>query len=263
MQYRNGYYSLARRRAQSYDQYTQADKHYEQFARQKRFARPPPILIFVGGGGWQGVDHVNSHADIAATAVQVGYVAVVLRHRPVAVSALGAVVMTTPAVLVCLSAAVGSLSVAVLRLYMLAMLAITVACHLLNWVRDAASMPDVVQDCARGVAAVHRSHAHGGGVVGDATRLVFMGSSSGGHLLSLLACDRRWLDALGVPRAHLRACIDVGGIPSLSDTILSPARLLITAFLLGFDFAAARELSPQGCQARGALNLDHISMAWY
>ena len=40
------------------------------------------MLIFVGGGGWQGTDHINSHAKVAATAVSAGFVAVILRHRP-------------------------------------------------------------------------------------------------------------------------------------------------------------------------------------
>ena len=41
-----------------------------------------PLLIFVGGGGWQGLDHVNDHTKLAAKACRCGFACAIIRHRP-------------------------------------------------------------------------------------------------------------------------------------------------------------------------------------
>ena len=68
-------YSHGARRLQSFDVY------YETTSTSAK-----PVLIFVGGGGWQQTsingDHFNHHPTLAAEWVRAGYVVVVLRHRP-------------------------------------------------------------------------------------------------------------------------------------------------------------------------------------
>lgn len=158
-----------------------------------------PVFIFVGGGGWQGTDHVNSHPEIASMAVEAGFVAVVLRHRPTALSPLA--VSSIGTVCVCVAAAMlcSRNSLAPLLPWAIPSLFTASACAVMlgNWLRDAVSMAEVVHDVAKGIALVgvqlrERIAAHGG----DSSKLVLCGNSSGGHLLSQVAWDLSWWPTL-------------------------------------------------------------------
>ena len=114
-----------------------------------------------------------------------------------------------------------------------------------NWARGAASFPEAVHDAASGIASVSLHQASRFASFGaDTTRLVLCGNSSGGHLMTLIAFDQQWLEALGVPLGHIRACVDVSGVASFGAPLLFPARLLLLVCLLCCDAAAARALSP-------------------
>ena len=164
--------------------------------------------------------------------MRAGFAAVVLNHRPVAVSAIGTATVVTGLGVTGLLLLSLPFSIALLPLILPLALALSLLLAMMievfNKVRGAATLPEVLSDVARGIAAIHRDPRLCGGrasrrgtssntAVGDATQLVLMGNSSGGHILSLLATDRRWLDALCVPRHHLKACVDVSGVASFSS----------------------------------------------
>lgn len=212
-----------------------------------------PICVFCGGGGWQGLDHINRHEDIANQMVQAGFVVAIVRHRPVAIStgpaALFVACSFLAASLLLMHLGVALSPVALGVGLPLVCFGFAMATELFNRCRGAVSLAEVVDDVARGVAAVRHDPRFGGrttaGSVGDSTKLVFVGNSSGGHLLSLLALDHRWLDALGVaPRSHIKAVVDVSGVATLCSPLWAPFRWLLLAFLLGFDGCAAEQLSP-------------------
>lgn len=211
-----------------------------------------PVCVFCGGGGWQGMDHINRHDKIAESIVKVGFVVAILRHRPVAVSAVGCAALFACGFLAT-TLLVLPFSMALLPLLMPTAFGISacvaVAIELFNTWRGAASFAEVVDDVARGIAAVYhdprlRGTTKGGGSLGDANRLVLVGNSSGGHLLSLLALDYRWLSALDVPPDAIRAVVDVSGVPTLCSPLWAPFRWVLRVCLFGFDGSAAMQLSP-------------------
>ncbi|KAL1511326.1 hypothetical protein AB1Y20_006131 [Prymnesium parvum] len=192
-----------------------------------------PILLFIGGGGWQGVDHVNSHDKLMESVVAQGYVAVAVRHRPATVH-LGGILSLA--------------SVAIIALYWLlglaaALTALALLCSLipmLNATRRSVPFASVVHDVA--VAIAHVYHVLDcASLGGDRHQLVLCGNSSGGHLFLMIAVDSRWLDRLAVPTHSVVAVVDVSGVISLNDL---PAKWLLLPPLLGFDPSAWRDLSP-------------------
>ena len=60
-----------------------------------------------------------------------------------------------------------------------------------------ARFPVFLEDAARAVAFA-REHAPSWGA--DPRRLVLMGHSAGAHIAAMLACDRQWLDGVGLMR---------------------------------------------------------------
>ncbi|KAL3928086.1 MAG: hypothetical protein SGPRY_002541 [Prymnesium sp.] len=160
---------------------------------------PPlrPVLLFGGGGGWQGVDHVNWHDELASKWVGLGYVVVVVRHRPAALcvgGCLGLAFLLLLGLHVCFSLSMGAALV-----WLVGVLAASLA---FNYVRGAVPLAAVVHDCAAAVAFVyHQLDCSSFG--GDRDCLVACGNSSGGHLLSLLAfgaCPHPALCAAVSPR---------------------------------------------------------------
>lgn len=194
---------------------------------------PRPTLIFIGGGGWSCFEPFNDHAVIVRDAVARGFVAVIVRHRPVRISILAPVLVACMLLLPWLSP---------LLLLSLAALALALA-ELISLALGAVPMAGVLHDCACAVGFVHSQLAQQVSCL-DPERLVFCGNSSGGHLLSLLALDPRWLSAVAVPRAHVRAVVDVSGVQSLESPLLLPFRLAILGCFLDCDASAAASLSP-------------------
>ena len=141
-----------------------------------------PVLLFVGGGGWQGVDHVNSHSRFAREVVELGYVAVVVRHRPAALDVGGCLGLVCLPLLACMLA----ITQASPWLFALLLLLVGALIVGLNAVRGAVPLPDVVHDCAAAIAFVYHE-LDCSGLGGDRDRLVLCGNSSGGHLLMLVA----------------------------------------------------------------------------
>lgn len=68
--------------------------------------------------------------------------------------------------------------------------------------------PAFVADAAQAVAWVHGNIAAFGG---DPDRIFLMGHSSGAHIAALLATDRTYLRAVGVPAASVRGLIGLAG----------------------------------------------------
>jgi hypothetical protein len=110
--------------------------------------------------------------------------------------------------------------------------------------RAAAPLPAVILDVAHAVACVLRLEEDGpcAMVGGDARRVILCGNSSGGHLLSLVTLDGRWLGSLGAPTERIRACIDMSGVHSFAMLPL-PMRCAFAA-LLGLDLPQWASLSP-------------------
>jgi acetyl esterase/lipase len=81
--------------------------------------------------------------------------------------------------------------------------------------------PEHVKDVARAVAWVHEHAADYGG---NAGQIFLVGHSAGGHLASLLATDRQYLDEVG------RSTKDIKGVISLSGVYEIPAGNLDVVF---------------------------------
>ncbi|MFH1177705.1 MAG: chitobiase/beta-hexosaminidase C-terminal domain-containing protein, partial [Acidobacteriota bacterium] len=79
--------------------------------------------------------------------------------------------------------------------------------------------PAHMQDVARAFAWVYRNIASYGG---DPARLFVFGQSAGGHLVSLLATDRRYLEAEGLAPELIRGLISMSGVYRLTDLVQFP-----------------------------------------
>jgi acetyl esterase/lipase len=194
-----------------------------------------PVILFVGGGGWQGLDHVNEHQKIAAEVCRCGFVCAIVRHRPARVRLDGLLPLLT---LLLLPLPLGWGTLVGLLLAVLLLL------PLIDRWRAAAPLPAVILDVAHAVACVLRLEEDGpcAMVGGDARRVILCGNSSGGHLLSLVTLDGRWLGSLGAPTERIRACIDMSGVHSFAMLPL-PMRCAFAA-LLGLDLPQWASLSP-------------------
>jgi acetyl esterase/lipase len=82
------------------------------------------------------------------------------------------------------------------------------------WVKH----PAHVQDVARAVAWTHAHIAEHGG---DPARLILAGHSAGGHLVSLLATDERYLKAEGMTTADIKGVISVSGVYHITEGSVS------------------------------------------
>jgi acetyl esterase/lipase len=76
--------------------------------------------------------------------------------------------------------------------------------------------PEHVKDVARAIAWVKQNAARYGG---DPDRLFVCGHSAGGHLVSLLATDPQYLQAVGMKPADLRGVLAISGVYSLTGTL--------------------------------------------
>lgn len=76
--------------------------------------------------------------------------------------------------------------------------------------------PVHVQDCAAAVGWAYRNIARYGG---SPERLFLTGHSAGSHLASLLALDRRYLDAEGVPAESVRGVVAISGASDLEEHV--------------------------------------------
>lgn len=69
-------------------------------------------------------------------------------------------------------------------------------------------MPGIVDDCLDAIAWVHNNiHDFGG----DPSRISIGGHSAGGHLASLVTLRRDLLEARGLPRNAIKACLPISG----------------------------------------------------
>lgn len=102
--------------------------------------------------------------------------------------------------------------------------------------------PEHVKDCARAFAwLLANVAAHGG----NPDRLFVMGQSAGGHLSSLLALDRRYLDDLKVPAGAIKGAIPMSGVYEIPALEKARAGLLgVFPDVFGSDPDACRQASP-------------------
>jgi acetyl esterase/lipase len=93
--------------------------------------------------------------------------------------------------------------------------------------------PEHVRDVARAFAWTYKNIARYGG---RRDRLFVCGHSAGGHLVSLLATDKQYLEAVGLTSKAIRGVIPISGIYAI------PVRGLTAVF--GADPEARRQASP-------------------
>ena len=178
-----------------------------------------PILVFVGGGGWQGSDHVNDVPAFARDVVSRGFVCVVVRHRPAQVNALGLIVLMgllAPSVLWLL----GSLMTLSPLVTSALFVSVVVLVVLSNVIRGTVPLEGIVQDCAVAIGHIH-NRLHMASYGGDHKRLVLCGNSSGGHLMMTLALDHFWLSRMSVPLTHIAAVLDISGLLSFEVSVIT------------------------------------------
>lgn len=88
-------------------------------------------------------------------------------------------------------------------------------------------MGTIVRDVAKAVGWVHQHISEYGG---DPKRLLIMGHSAGAQLAALLCTDERYLQAEGVPLAHVRGCVPVDGdtydVPLMIETAAARRKAL-------------------------------------
>jgi acetyl esterase/lipase len=102
--------------------------------------------------------------------------------------------------------------------------------------------PAHVEDCARAFAWLRDHIAEYGG---DPERLFVSGQSAGGHLSALLACDPRYLQALGVPADAIKGALPMSGvytIPALPPDTRGLLGIFPESF--GSDPKVCRDASP-------------------
>lgn len=80
----------------------------------------------------------------------------------------------------------------------------------------AVSHPAHAQDCAAAVGWTYRNIARFGG---DPQRIFLTGHSAGSHLASLLALDRRFLEAENVPAEVIRGVVAISGASDLVEHV--------------------------------------------
>ncbi len=102
--------------------------------------------------------------------------------------------------------------------------------------------PAQIEDVAAAFAWTAREVAKFGG---DSRRLYVAGHSAGGHLVSLLALDPRWLGAHGLTPASIRGVMTLSGVYDLSVAEVADS-------VFSKDPVRRREASPQAHVARGA-----------
>lgn len=91
--------------------------------------------------------------------------------------------------------------------------------------RIAVPFPGAIQDVADAISWVHQhigEKQYGGG---DIDRVFLGGHSAGGHLASLAALDRQWLDRRDVPVDFIKGVVTISGIYHVPDPLGSPVLL--------------------------------------
>ena len=91
--------------------------------------------------------------------------------------------------------------------------------------------PAQIEDIAAAFAWVHN---HAAGFGGDARRIYLSGHSAGGHLVSLLATDPRYLEKYDLASDAIRGVISISGVYDVRDT---------PAFVYDGDRSAASPLA--------------------
>ena len=204
-----------------------------------------PILIYVQGGGWTGRDHVNDPTTVPKFSLQEGYVCVVIHHRPIRFH---------PGPLCAFVLAVLFISFDISKFSFYTLSALSAATALLIEIAmnrffhtDPSNMANVVNDVARGLAHVCNEINMEEEFNGDVTNLTLLGSSSGGHLLSLIVLNHRdWLSPFGIPLSNIKMVINVSAIFSFGKELFFLFRWFIICVFLDFDFwsTAVDDLSP-------------------
>lgn len=109
--------------------------------------------------------------------------------------------------------------------------------------------PEHVKDCARAFAWLYKNVREYGG---DPHRLFVSGQSAGGHLTALLALNRKYLDAVGVPRHAIQGAIPISGVYEIPVVRDERGPLGIFKKVFGSDPEVCRDASPiehvQGCR---------------
>jgi acetyl esterase/lipase len=124
--------------------------------------------------------------------------------------------------------------------------------RLAPWARH----PAQVQDVAAAVAWTHKHIAEYGG---SPKRIFLMGHSAGGHLVSLLAADDRYLRKAGLGREHIKGVVSVSGVYQVTDVackLMAGDRKAVVEVEAANPFAVAFGNDPD--VARQASPLEHV-----
>jgi len=82
-----------------------------------------------------------------------------------------------------------------------------------------ASHPAQIQDVARAVKWVYDNIEH---FDGNRDQFFLSGHSAGGHLVSLLSTDERWLKEVGLDLSMIKGTVSLSGIYNLSEPLTPP-----------------------------------------
>ena len=117
-----------------------------------------------------------------------------------------------------------------------------------------AMFPDHVEDVSKAFAWIKQNIAP----YGDPDKVYVFGQSAGGHLVSLLSTDKKWLNAVGYDLSDIKAVVSMSGAYYLPDLVAypdNPLKLSSEEVLLfkaimenafgGWDKATLTDPSPQ------------------
>jgi acetyl esterase/lipase len=188
-------------------------------------SEPYPVVIFVHGGGWQRGHRRSAgglYQNVGRTFATMGYISVVPSYRLTAASKRDVIRIAGFISIVLTSIVLGSLNAAkvytflswwTLLIYVAVWLSAIGAAALVlrrDFTNPEDSMhPRHANDVADAIAWTQKNIAKLGG---DPKRLFFCGHSAGGHLVSLISLDQKYLNSRGFDFSGLVGVISISGV---------------------------------------------------
>jgi hypothetical protein len=170
-----------------------------------------PVILYVHGGAWMFGDRSDDKPrDIGKCLAQCGYVVVVISYRLSQVSKNDVGELAALMIFICTMIMFSRRSIERKVWILIAVILILTFIHAeLQLPLRRNCHPCHVHDCALATAWICR-HIHRYG--GDKKRMIFIGHSAGGHLVTLLASHPHYLSTYHIHRSWIKGVIGISGV---------------------------------------------------